>query len=64
MEILGIGIGNIAILLTGLLTISTSVLGGKLNKYYKVLKQLITMVEDGNISKEELQKFVRAIKNL
>lgn len=64
MEILNIGIGNIAILLTGLLTIATSILGGKLSKYYKVLKQLTDMVEDGNISKEELQKFVRAIKNL
>ena len=64
MDILGFGAGNIAALLTVLLGIATSVLGGKLGKVYKILKQLVNMVEDDTITKEELKKFVKAVKNL
>jgi len=60
----GFDVQTFTLLLSGVLTVATSIFGTKLSKYYNVLKQLTSMVEDGNVSKEELQKFVKALKNL
>ncbi len=57
-------INTVAMLLTGGLTVATSVFGVKYKKYLKVVSQLIDMVEDGEITKEELQKFVKTIKRV
>jgi hypothetical protein len=35
-----------------------------MTKYYHLLKQVIDMVEDGEVTKEELQKVVKRFKNL
>jgi len=64
MDMFGLDVQTVALIVSGGLTVATSIFGTKLSKYYNVLKQLISMVEDGNVSKEELQKFVKAIKNL
>jgi CRISPR/Cas system CSM-associated protein Csm2 small subunit len=64
MDVFGLDIQTVALLVSGALTVATSVFGTKLTKYYGVLKQLVDMIEDGDVSKEELQKFVKRIKNL
>jgi hypothetical protein len=64
MELFGMNIGTIALLLSGALTVTTSVFGTKMTKYYHLLKQVIDMVEDGEVTKEELQKVVKRFKNL
>ena len=64
MDVFGLDIQTVALLVSGVLTVATSIFGTKLTKYYNVLKQLVDMVEDGDVSKEELQKFVKRLKNL
>jgi len=64
MDMFGLDVQTVALLVSGVLTVATSIFGTKLSKYYNVLKQLMDMVEDGNVSKEELQKFVKRVKNL
>lgn len=64
MEILGMDLASLAVLLSAGLTVLSSVLGIKYNKYSKILKELINMAEDGEITKEELRKFVKSLKNL
>ena len=56
--------GTIATLVTAGLTVATSVFGVKYKKYVNVVRELLNMVEDDQITKDELKKFVKTIKNL
>lgn len=65
MDILNfLDLGTIATLTTAGLTVAASVFGAKYKKYVNVVRQLLNMVEDDQITKEELKKFVKTIKNL
>jgi len=56
--------GTFATLITLALTVSTAVLGVKWKKYAKLVGMIIDAVEDGEVSKEELNKIVKYVKKL
>lgn len=60
MDILkSLDLGTIAALVTAGLTVLSVVFGQKYAKYKKKAIMFIRMIEDGTVTKEELQKVVR-----
>ena len=64
MEILGLSIGQVATILSLILTVAASILGPKYVKMKKLVVTIINSIEDDNLTKEELKNIVKAIKNL
>lgn len=64
MDIFGLDIETVAVLITAGLTVLSTVLGTKMTKYQRLLKQVMDAAEDGQITKDELQKIVKLFKNL
>mgnify|MGYP000137834572 CR=1 FL=1 len=56
--------GTIATFITAGLTIATSVFGVKYQKYAKLVKQIMDAIDDDQVTKEELKKIIKTIKNL
>lgn len=64
MNVLGLSISQIATIISIGLTVACSILGPKYVKMKKLVTTIADSVEDDNLTKDELKKIVRLIRNL
>lgn len=57
-------LGTISTLITLVLTVATAVLGVKWKKYAKLVGLIIDAVDDGEVTKEELNKIIKYVRKL